>query len=273
MFGLSPNERTNTMKRAKQINGFVFYDGPSALDGAPIVGIATGLNNARKKHADGANRKTGAMVQTYILRADTLPSAALKAGQDVSICGDCKHRGGACYVRVEQGPTVVKKAHARGAYPMRTLEEARALTAGLRVRVGTYGDPVAIPADAWRALLADSAGHTGYTHQWNKAFARGYQDFCMASCDTAEETRAARAQGWRTFSVVGKADYHETIRTMGKTFLCPASKEAGMKLQCSDCLACDGNRSARHAHVAIPAHGAIHKVRAFENQLIQIGRA
>jgi hypothetical protein len=259
----------------KQLNGFVFYNGPSALDGAPIVGIATGLNNARRHHKQGANRKTGAMVQTYILRADVLPSVALKSGADVSICGDCKHRSGACYVRVEQGPTVVKKAHARGAYPTVSLAEARVLCAGLPVRVGTYGDPVAIPADTWRALLAESTGHTGYTHQWRKIYAVGYRDFCMASCDTEEETRAARALGWRTFSIVTPAGYADAIKALEKTFLCPASKEAGQKLQCSDCLACDGAVSKHRAHVAIPAHGAVNKRRAFEREstLIQIGRA
>ena len=257
----------------KRINGFIFYSGPSALDGQPIVGIATGLNNARKHSTKGANRKTGAMVQTYILRADMLPTAALQRGADVSICGDCKHRSGACYVRVEQGPTVVKKAHARGVYPVVDLSTARELCAGLHVRIGTYGDPAAIPASVWRALLGASAGHSGYTHQWRKAEYSELAAFCMASCDTVEETQVARSAGWRTFSVIPQADYAGTIKAMGKTFLCPASKEAGMKLQCADCLACDGNSAGRSAHVAIPAHGAIHKVRAYDRQLtlIQIG--
>ena len=70
--------------------GFVFFDGASLIDGAPIVGIAV---------LSSVNRKTGNMVQTYILRADQAPLDAIRAGDDESICGDCVHRpalGGSC---------------------------------------------------------------------------------------------------------------------------------------------------------------------------------
>lgn len=63
--------------------GFVIYEGPSVLDGAPIVAIAVTASD---------NRKTGNMVQTYILRRDVHPSEALRTGDDASIRGDCKHR-------------------------------------------------------------------------------------------------------------------------------------------------------------------------------------
>jgi hypothetical protein len=49
-------------------NGII-YQGPSLLDGAPIVVIA----NYSK-----SNRKTGGVVQTYILRADMNPLEASK---------------------------------------------------------------------------------------------------------------------------------------------------------------------------------------------------
>ena len=42
-------------------NGIIFYEGPSVLDGAPIVGIAL---------AKSTNRKTGDLVQTYIIRSE-----------------------------------------------------------------------------------------------------------------------------------------------------------------------------------------------------------
>ena len=84
--------------------GFVFYDGPSVLDGAPIVGIAVYRSS---------NVKTGDMVQTYILRADVDPVSALMSGADESICGDCVHRpikGGACYVDVAKSVRSVYSA-------------------------------------------------------------------------------------------------------------------------------------------------------------------
>ena len=59
-------------------NAAIIYEGPSVIDGKPIVAIAT---------YSGRNRKTGAMVQTYILRADLNPLDASKTGEDASICG------------------------------------------------------------------------------------------------------------------------------------------------------------------------------------------
>ena len=48
-------------------NGRILYEGPSMLDGAPIVVIATGFAER------SGNDKTGAMIQTWILRADIPP--------------------------------------------------------------------------------------------------------------------------------------------------------------------------------------------------------
>ena len=70
----------------KKPSGVILYQGPSLLDGAPIVVIATGLENS-------SNNKTGNMIQTHILCADMLPVAAIQEGKDSSICGDCVHRG------------------------------------------------------------------------------------------------------------------------------------------------------------------------------------
>ena len=64
-------------------NGII-YRGPSLLDGSPIVAIAT--YSAR-------NRKTGAMVQTYIIRDDMDPVTASRTGADAAICGACPLRG------------------------------------------------------------------------------------------------------------------------------------------------------------------------------------
>jgi hypothetical protein len=65
------------------LQNFVFYRGPSMLDGAPIIAIVTG----------STNKKTGDMVQTWIMRADIDPVAASRTGSDASICGSCVHMG------------------------------------------------------------------------------------------------------------------------------------------------------------------------------------
>ena len=67
-------------------NGVILYEGPSLIDGAPIVVIATGLKKPSK------NAKTADMVQTWILRKDIHPKYAVRSGDDVSICGQCPHR-------------------------------------------------------------------------------------------------------------------------------------------------------------------------------------
>lgn len=231
--------------------GFVFYDGLSALDGAPIVGIAI-------LHSD--NSKTGDMVQTYILRADQHPLDAIASGDDASICGDCMHRGDAatgrkrtCYVNVGQSVASIFGAWARGAYPLISPADGARMLADRAVRIGSYGDPAAIPAKHWRDLIAHAAGHTGYTHQWRQAHAQALRDIVMASADSARDRDLARAMGWRTFTV-RTADQPLAAREIA----CPASPEGGNRRQCITCKACDGaGDNAARASVSIVVHGAM----------------
>ena len=226
--------------------GFVFFDGSSQIDGAPIVGIAV---------LSSVNGKTGNMVQTYILRADQAPLDAIRAGDDESICGDCVHRpalGGSCYVDVSKSVTSVFGAWVRGSYPLLATAVAADMVAGRVVRMGAYGDPAAIPARIWRALLRRAAGRTGYTHQWRRAYAQGLRSMAMASVDTVPERDVARALGWRTFRV------RTADQALGaREIVCPASDEGGKRRQCISCRACDGaERGSVQASVAIVVHGA-----------------
>lgn len=227
--------------------GFVFYDGPSALDGAPIIGVAV---------LRSANAKTGDMVQTFILRADQSPLTAIDSGADASICGDCVHRGAdgrarTCYVDVGKSVQSVYAAWTRGAYPLLPPAQGARMLAGRAVRLGAYGDPAAIPARHWRALLRYAAGRTGYTHQWRQARVQGLRELVMASADSAQERDTARAMGWRTFRV------RTADESLGaREFACPASPEGGNRRQCVTCQACDGAaRGPAQASVAIIVHG------------------
>lgn len=232
-------------------NGIVVWQGPSQLDGVPIVVVATGLVGRASRNA-----KTGAMVQTWIMRQDVAPHVAVKDGRDVSICGDCKHRpstGGACYVRVFQGPRSVWQAWQRGRYAVAADADAvRAVGAGRVVRLGSYGDPAAVPVWVWNALTADATSHTGYTHQWHRPHGATLQGLCMASADTAEERDVARSQGWRTFRV------RLASEALGeRESVCPASEEAGKKTNCATCGACNGAATGRKGSIAIVAHGGL----------------
>lgn len=230
--------------------GFILYDGPSELDGAPIVAVAI---------TSSANRKTGNMVQTYILRRDVAPIAALHSGADSSICGHCPHRpilGGACYVNVAQGPTVVFKALTARRYPVASAADIAQLARGRMVRLGTYGDPMAVPSHVWRALVAPADGHTGYTHQWLSGDVAESQReeisaLCMASADTPAEREMADSIGLRTFRVRTPDE-----PLMPGEFSCPAAAESGKRKTCAQCGACNGvHESGRAASPTIIVHG------------------
>ena len=245
-------------------NGAVIYRGPSQLDGKPIVVIATGF----AKSSD--NEKTGGgLIQTWILREDMSPVVATQTGDDASICGDCPHRGTAtgaanvgrsCYVEVFKAPTSVWKTYKRGGYPQFAGHSIANLFAGRGVRLGSYGDPAAVPAHVWAGVLDRHAFHTGYTHQW-RAFPELAQ-WCMASADSASDRAAAKLLGFRTFRVRTLAQALE----LGEV-VCPASKEAGFKTTCDTCRACGGLTSKARADIVIAAHGAMSKVNAFAAQI------
>lgn len=235
-------------------SGVILWEGRSILDGAPIAAIAT---------LETSNAKTGDMLQTWILRTDVAPHTATQTGQDVSVCGDCKHRpalGGACYVTVFQAPLSVFKAYQRGAYPRAQDAASRALVGASRmVRLGAYGDPMAVPAEVWQDLTRDATGRTGYTHQWanpaiDPAQRAAILALCMASVDSAPERDAARSQGLRYFRI-RTAD--ESLAP--REFVCPASEEANNPAaSCAKCGACSGTSAQRvgQASPVIIVHGA-----------------
>ena len=234
-------------------NGYIVWEGASLLDGAPIVVIATGF--AQKS----STRNTGGMVQTYILRRDIDPVSAVQSGDDASICGDCPHRGTSlnnknsgrtCYVNVGQGALAVYRAYKRNAYP---LWDGYGVN-GRMVRLGTYGDPAAAPAHVWEAITRDASGHTGYTHQWRSPAFSYLKSLCMASADSPADAVLAQSMGWRTFRV-GMWGEVERDRAGLNESLCPASEQAGKKLTCETCLACDGAGTAKRGSIFIPAHG------------------
>ena len=239
--------RQQQQKQQQKARGTILYAGPSMLDGKPIVAIATHESN---------NEKIGDMIQTWILRQDVTPLRAVQSGADVSVCGQCPHRGPradggngkrTCYVNVGQAPEAVWKAWTRGVYVHGPLPVWKP------VRVGSYGDPAAVPFEVWEPLLAnDAPRRTGYTHQWRAADDR-LRSLVMASCDSPSEAMEAARAGWRTF-LVRTTDYAESLDAPPLRSLECLSESKG--LDCAACAACDGAsaRSTR-AHIWIRAHG------------------
>ena len=244
-----------TLKRALKTSdyvGVVLYDGPSKIDGEPIIAIACRIMESSE------NDKTGAMVQTFIMRKYVAPHEALKTGADFSVCGDCALRPinkGAtrCYVRVYQAPLSVWGAFHRDRYATPGVDFDAALLpelfAGLSFRIGSYGDPAAIPAKVWRSATSRVNNRTGYTHQWRKRIGAGLKNLCMASADNPADVASATLKGWRTFRV--RKHDAPTLKTES---ICPASKEGGKRVQCDTCGLCQGATIAAR-NIVIADHG------------------
>jgi hypothetical protein len=215
--------------------GIVLWRGKSLLDGERIAVVATGVYSSQATK----NRKTGNMIQTYIIRRDIHPMLARRMGADYSICGDCMHREqSTCYVNLCHGPINVFLALVDGSYKEYEPEDIE-LFRDRFVRLGTYGDPAAVPIEVWENICKVAKGWTGYTHQWKKCDPR-LKCFCMASVDSIErfnvEYEKAQSMGWRTFRVRESLD-----NPVGENeFVCPASKERGVLTNCEKCGCCSG---------------------------------
>ena len=234
--------------------GYIIYQGESLLDGKEIVVIFLPTSK---------NSKTGDMAQTYILVVGIDPRLASKTGADYSICGDCKHRGipttdpnrklamkRSCYVKIYQGVLATFRAFEKGNYLVaNTHDEIQKLGTNQFVRLGTYGDPSAVPSYVWDSLLSKSKNNTGYTHQSNNPNADVRTDQCMISADSYAQAKEFWNKKIRTFRVLQK---NEEIDKQNEV-LCPASKEAGRRTTCNDCMLCSGS-NIKAKSVAIYQH-------------------
>ena len=141
----------------KSVNAIKIWEGPSVLQPEKtVIVVVTGL---KKK---STNEKTDDMYHAWILLKDTPPHHAVKTGEDEAICGGCllrpflrelRLKAGLkrpCYVKTFQAPLSVWKAHKDR--PVTPPEEARLMLGAKPFRYGAYGDPAAVPAEAWAAV-------------------------------------------------------------------------------------------------------------------------
>jgi len=180
----------------------VAWRGPSQIDGGPVRVVVYCLDGG------SLNRKTGPMAQVLICRDDMQPYDAIKNGGDRSVCADCPLRpasGGGCYVNL--GRYFPRVWEVSSKLPEDLERACQAIRdSGLTLRLGSWGDPTAVPLDVITALTEAAQGserrsrHTAYTSGW-----RGhveYKDLAMASVmNEAEQTEAA-AMGFRTFRLL-----------------------------------------------------------------------
>ena len=210
--------------------GYVIYDGPSRLDGKPVIAILT---------LASANIKTGNMAQLWIMARDEAPHIAKKNGNDSSVCGNCPIKAG-CYLDLSKAPLAVWKGFHRGIYsPIQWGKTDLSYF----VRYGAYGDGAALPLWIVSALARNAKDFTGYTHQWKRF--KSMNKFFMASVESEKLAIQAQSRGFRTFRV----------RKPGAELL-PGEIEclSSAGVQCIDCRLCNGSKQARN--ISIEAHGA-----------------
>lgn len=231
-------------RTARHAPGLVLYEGPSLIDEQPIVVIATGI------FSPSSNRKTGWMVQTWILRSDVHPLQASKTGEDESICGSCPLRAKSahgirrCYVVLHEAPSTVFRTYKAGRYVRAEPCDLSELQS-LPVRAGSYGDPGAVPLPVWTSVLGPS--HTGYTHRWRER--PDLRELLMASVDSAAEHHQAQELGWRTYRILDEDE--PALRP--NEVLC-AHYTRG--LRCEFCRLCQGAQASARTSIVTPPSGA-----------------
>jgi hypothetical protein len=243
--------------------GLTFYEGPSLIDGGPIVVLMT-LQPSR-------NPKLGKMLQCWIMRSDMAPVEALDEGLDKSVCGDCKHRkhkegqdfkgSGSCYLNLNEAPAGIYGAYKNGKYVPFSSKHIRYIH-NRKIRIGSYGDPSAVPLEVWEKICKYGKGSTGYTHQWKSS--TQLQHLVMASVDTLDEKRKAENEGWRTFRILLPKKYLITpklTKQMGvldsNEITCPATVEGPKSPTCLKCGLCSGKReNETRKNITVVVHGS-----------------
>ena len=226
----------------KNSNGLILYRGYSPINNKPIVVIATGLN------AKTSNKKTGDMIQTWILYDGLEPHKAFKIKEyGETVCGNCPHAGynnNSCYVKWFHAPLNVYKAYKNNRYDY--FNGDYEIFRDKSIRFGSCGDPSLIPLYIVKKMIDVCKNHTGYTHQWTNNFAIRFKGLFMASVDSFEEYLKASSLGFKCFYVK-----HESVKDPKNFIHCPASVERDQKTSCNLCNMCNGDK----ADIVINAHG------------------
>lgn len=230
-------------------NSCILWEGNSLLNNEPIVVILTGLM------IPSSNRKTGKMIQSWIILQNMHPFEAVKTQADEAICGHCPLRGDSCYVDLRPVFNLYR-GYKNGKIPPYSDQAERLIKIfKLPLRLGAYGDSVAAPLEIWKPLLDVCTDWTGYTHQWRTCDPR-WKEYLMASVESPEGAQLAHAAGWRTYRIIAPDD-----PIMHREIACPNSHDKS--IQCDRCKLCSGSSGVNIAEVV---HGAQWKIDRFLRQ-------
>lgn len=231
-------------------NSFLLYEGPSQLDGGPIIATLTGLNGS-------ANPKTGGALSIWIMRGDEHPMDCINTGLDRSMCGVCPFRKTAsvngvriCYVNMAP---VFGMFHKYRAGRYNTLNDLSRLN-GWVVRAGAYGDPAALPLSLLQDIKKQAGTLLGYTHQWSRF--PNLKKYFLASCQDQASYIRAKLLGFKTFRIRGTGRgemYPREIECM--------AKQKG--LTCAECKLCTPGRGP---DISTEVHGLSWAIKEFNSR-------
>ena len=178
------------------------------------------------RHSKSENAKTGDMVGLYVLPIDESPTESIKHKRDALQCGDCPLKRSICYVN----PVTVNGPHRTSCdLPVSDVP----VSFDKPVRLGVYGEPALVPLSLLAKICERAPKHTGYTHQWHKANAKGYRTFRVVAPDQQIDT-----------------DEIECPYTRG--------------VQCADCGLCNGTYTgSERKNIFITIHGPQNKVKTY----------
>ena len=205
-----------------------------------------------------------ALVQTYTFSYDQWKLATTSKGfgikaffaLDASNCLDCPfslgNGNGGCYTHKFQQYvgflSLLRSIKSEDLSPFNDLKfkQLLKLSRGCYVRFGTYGEPSLIDRNVVAAMVAVAKTWTGYTHQWQKPWAKEYGKYFMASTHNQSEADEAKNKSYRSFI----ASQNNTEKAVS----CPASKEAGYKSNCAKCALCSGTTGKGNKDIKILQH-------------------
>jgi len=226
-------------KKLLKEKGFIIHRG--TVGGENFVVIAT---------MSTTNRKTGNMIQVWILLENIRPTEAVNSGLDAStVCKGCKFASkNGCYVQVGQAPFQIWKSFKSGLYRELTPANYQYAFGGRSVRFGAYGNPSLLPISKIKAIAKISDGWTGYFHDWkdmHPSTRKAYGQYLMVSTETNDSRKLAEKLKLRYFHV-SPIKPKETIECLSET----------KGLTCEKCKLCSGLTKKNKPSIWINPHGA-----------------
>ena len=214
--------------------------------------------------------KSTKIVQTYTFSLDQYKLATTSKGfgmkkffaLDQSNCLDCPfsmgNGNGGCYThKFNQYVGFLSMLRSIDKSLLTPLDETKYrqvldMSKDTYVRFGTYGEPSLLPSYMVESMSLLSSSWTGYTHQWQKPFAKEYGKYFMASTHNEEESNQATEVGYRSF--IATENHVYSFLSAKDAVGCPASKEMGFKSSCDKCGLCSGTQGKGKKNVKILIH-------------------